>query len=169
MTIIIFNKLIFLKIYLIMSIVNLEDLEKLTEKLYGPQQDPTLTLYEQNITDSYVQNYNRYSELFEFFVTTNNPHCQFWVLNCLIKLVQQKYELLNIEEKANFRKIILFLFETKIDKIAATTFINGKFCLLLLNWMINDFPENWPSFIVDILGIVCNNNDEAGKIKKISI
>ncbi len=152
-----------------MSIVNLEDLEKLTEKLYGPQQDPNLTLYEKSISDSYVQYYNRYSDLFEFFVNTNNPHCQFWVLNCLINLVQQKYESLSTDEKANFRKIILFLFESKIDKIAATTFINGKFCLLVLNWMINDFPENWPSFFSDILAIVCSNNDEAGKIKKISM
>lgn len=151
-----------------MSIVNLEDLEKLTEKLYGPQQDPSLILYEKSISDSYVQNYNRFSELFEFFVNTNNPHCQFWVLNCLINLVQKKYESFKTEEKANFRKIILFLFESKIDKIAATNFISVKFCLLLLNWMINDFPENWPSFFIDILGIVCSNNDDAGKIKKIS-
>jgi len=151
-----------------MSIVNLEDLEKLTEKLYGPQQDPSLTVYEKNISDSYIQNYKRLSELFEFFVSTSNPHCQFWILNCLINLVQQKYELLDIEEKANFRKIILFLLESNINKIAATTFINGKYCLLLLNWMIKDFPENCPTFVGDILRIICSNNDEEAKIKKIS-
>ncbi len=151
-----------------MSIVNLEDLEKLTDKLYGPQQDPSLTLYEKNIFESYTQNYSKFTELFEFFVNTNNLHCQFWCLNCLINLLQKKYSTLSMDEKANFRKIIVFLFESKIDKITSTIFINGKFCLLLLNWMINDYPENWPTFINDILAIVVSKDDDTGRIKKIS-
>lgn len=151
-----------------MSIVNLEDLEKLTSKLYGPQQDPSLNTYEKNLSNSYLENYNRFGELFEFFVNSNNPHCQFWVLNCLINLVEQKYNLFTNEEKENFRRIILFLFESKIDKVSATPFINGKFCLLVINWMINDFPEHWPTFFKDILNIVINSSDEAGKMGRIS-
>ena len=151
-----------------MSIVNLEDLEKLTEKLYGPQQDPSLNLYEKSISDSYIQNYSLFTELFELFITTKSNHCQFWILNKLINLVQTKYNNFSDEEKLNFRKILLFLFENKIDKISSTTFINGKFCLLLINWMINDFPENWSNFFKDFMNLSLESSEEGGKIHKIS-
>ena len=152
----------------LMSIVNLVDLEKLTEKLYGPQTDNTLNLYEKELSESYLANHSKYTELFEFFIQTESVHCQFWILNNLINLVEKKYPILSSEEKENFRRIILFLFEHKISKINSTTYTSSKFCLFLLSWMKNDFPEAWSNFFKDILNIIYGATDDSLKIKMIS-
>ena len=151
-----------------MSIIKLEDLEKLTEKLYGPQQDNSLNIYENNISNSYFENHCKFSELFEFFIQTESVHCQFWIWNNLINLVEKKYSIFTSEEKANFRNIITHLFENKISKITSTPYTSSKFCLFLISWMKNDFPESWPTFFKDILKLVYSATDETIRIKMIS-
>jgi hypothetical protein len=151
-----------------MSIITLQDLEKLTEKLYGSQQDSSLNVFENNISNSYFENHSKFTELFEFFTQTESVHCQFWIWNNLINLVEKKYTIFTNEEKANFRSIIKYLFENKITKITSTPYTSSKFCLFLFSWVKNDFPELWPTFFKDIMKLIYMNTDEIIKIKMIS-
>ena len=74
-----------------MNSIPLEDLEKLTEILYGPKQDIKITEYANFLTDKYSNNYDSFEELFSYFIKTSNQHCQFWLLDLLVHIIKINY------------------------------------------------------------------------------
>lgn len=152
-----------------MSLVNLEELERITEKLYGPKQDVSITQLANSLTEAYTTNWNRFQELFEFFVKTNNLHCQFWIIDLLTYILNSQYKNFSPQDKEKFRNLLTSLFDNYIEKIISVTFIANKFGVLMINWLKHDYPENWPTFIKDFLGLIFNTQDENIKLMKMSM
>jgi hypothetical protein len=151
-----------------MNGINLVDLEKLTETLYGKQQDPSITEYSKLLVENYIKNYQKFEELLQFFINTNSQHCQFWLLHLLVEVVDANHMNFSTQEREQFRKYLMLLFTDYIGKITQQTFISNKFGLLLITWIKIDYPENWPTLFKDLLTAIFNSTDDAKKIAQIS-
>ena len=151
-----------------MNSIPLVDLENLTTTLYGPKQDKAITEYANNLAETYINNFNSFEELINYFIQTNNQHCQFWLLDLLVHIVETNYKNFPDETKEKFRKAILYLFDSLIVKITHLTFISNKFGLLFVIWIKHDFPEKWQNAFKEILSNIFSTSDENLKMKKIS-
>ena len=152
-----------------MNIINLEELERLTEKLYGPQQDAGLLNYSNMLKDNYINNFANFQELFQFFIESKSQHCLFWLLDLLTAIINSQYKAFPDELKAKFRELLVFIFENHIEKVFVVNFIETKFCVLLINWLKHDYPENWPNFFKDMISLIFNSKDENQKRLKVSL
>jgi hypothetical protein len=150
-----------------MNIINLDDLEVMTQNLYGPKQDPSISEYAKQLTEYYVSNYSFFPQLFDFFIKTNNQHCQFWLLDLLIHLVNSCYSGFQPDDKAKFREYLINLFQNHITKIQTATFISNKYGLLFINWLKHDYPENWPELVKDLVQLIFSTTDENLKMQKV--
>lgn len=152
-----------------MNIISLEELEKLTEKLYGPLQDPGLINYSNMLKENFISNFASFQQLFQFFIDSKSQHCLFWLLDLLTSMINSQYKYFPDDYKAKFRELIVFIFESHIQKVFIANFIETKFCVLLINWLKHDYPENWSSFFKDIITMIFNTTDENLKRLKVSL
>lgn len=150
-----------------MSIINLEELESLTVKLYGPKQDLQLLEYATMLKDRFVSEI-KFEELFEKLINTNNQNCQFWIFDLLIAIVNDQYKNFTNDQKAKFRELLIYVLENYTQKIFSVTFIETKFCVLFINWIKHDYPENWSTFFKDLIALIFNTNDENLKLFKVT-
>jgi hypothetical protein len=152
-----------------MNIITLEELEKLTEKLYGPLQDPGLINYSNMLKENFIGNFGNFQQLFQFFIDSKSQHCLFWLLDLLTSIINSQYKNFPDEYKAKFRELLVFIFENHIQKVFIANFIETKFCVLLINWLKHDYPENWPNFFKDMITMIFNTTDENLKRLKVSL
>lgn len=151
-----------------MSIINLRDLENLASKLYGPKQDTSLIQNANAIKEAYLQNFQKFSELFDYLINTNNQHCQFWIMDLLILLLNEKYKNFTAEHKEKFREVLLYIINNYIEKISSINFIENKLSVLMINFLKHDYPENCPNFFEIFIGSIFNTENENSKMLKVS-
>ena len=106
---------------------SLEELEKIITKLYGPHPDMNIAEYSNTQKEYYINNYQSFVELFEFIVKTNSQHCQFWLLDVLIGLVNTQYPNFSPEMKIKFQQILAYMIDTHINILCSVNFIANKF------------------------------------------
>jgi hypothetical protein len=150
-----------------MNGIRLEDLEKLTETLYGQKQDQSITEYSNLLAQEYINNPQKFEELLQFFIQTNNTHCQFWLLHLLIQIINTNRLKFSDDERQVWRKYLIALFNEYIQKITQATFISNKFGLLFITWIKIDYPEKWPTVFKDLMTNIFSSSDDT-KISKIS-
>jgi hypothetical protein len=150
-----------------MNGISLEDLEKLTETLYGQKQDQSITEYSNLLAQNYIVNYQKYEELLQYFIRSNNPHCQFWLLHLLIQVVNTNHSALSDTDREKIRKYLMLVYNDYIGKVTEKTFISNKFGLLFITWIKIDYPEKWPTLWKDLMGNIFNSPDDT-KLAKIS-
>jgi hypothetical protein len=150
-----------------MNGISLEDLEKLTDTLYGQKQDQSITEYSSLLAQNYINNYQKYEELLQYFIRSTNAHCQFWLLHLLIQVINKNQMSLNDSDREKIRKYLMLIFNDYIQKITQQTFISNKFGLLFITWIKYDYPEKWPGLFKDLMGDIFNSPDDT-KLAKIS-
>jgi len=151
-----------------MSIINLQDLEKLTSKLYEPSQDPSLIDNANRLKEAYVQNFYNFPELFDYLITTKNQNCKFWILDLLVVLLNTNYNNFTIEHKEKFREVFVFIIDNYIEIISAVKFIENKLCVLLINFIKHDYPENCPNFFELLINTIFKTENENLKLLKVN-
>jgi len=152
-----------------MNIINLADVENLTDKLYGNQPDASLMQYAGALKENYLNNPGGFVDLFSFVINSNKQHCLFWSLDLLSSLVNSRYETFSEEMKMKFRETLIFLVENQLEKIFSANFIVNKFSVLFINWLKHDYPENWPSLFKDLINSMVNTEDQNVRMLKASL
>lgn len=143
--------------------------EQLVSELYGPNCSQESLLFCQDVQNYYIENIINFEELFQSLLRTKIPHFKFWIIDTLIKLINQKYSLMTNDIKDRFRIALLNLFNYNIDIIFKESFIMNKFCLLFNNFIFYDFPENNNTIFNEILNNIYNTFDKNDKINKLNL
>ena len=179
------------------GIIDLIQLEKITENLYNPTNTNSTNstnttntnnttnttnnidflAYSNKIIESYTSllsaNNNidiPINELFNFLIQSNNQHCLFYILDLLVKLVNTNYTNLNTTNTSNIFKLkLLQLFHSHIRKLASLNFITNKYCLLVITYMKYDFPDTSPDYLKEFMHKITEENDSSNKILKIEL
>ena len=152
-----------------MSIINLQDLEKLTSKLYGPLQDPSMIENANRIKEAFLENFENFPQLIEYLIISKNQHCQFWILDLLILILNAKYtNYFNTENKEKFREAILYILSNYIEKISSVNFIENKLCVLMIDLIKHDYPENCPNFFEILISRIFKTENENIKMLKVN-
>ena len=143
--------------------------EQLVSELYGPNCSQESLHFCQDVQNNYIDNIINFEELFQSLIRTKIPHFKFWIVDTLIKLINQKYSTMTNDIKDKFRLALLNLFNYNIDIIFKESFIMNKFCLLFNNFIFYDFPENNNTIFNDILNNIYNTFDKKDKINKLNL
>ena len=147
---------------------SLTDLEKMTELIFrNPQLNPEFVKKSELLELMYEQNPSSFIQLFEFLITTNVETCQFWIMQLLIKITNNYFNLID-EDKIKFRNALLYLFDNCIEKLTNQQYIHSKFCVLYITWVKFDYPENWVEAFSGIIKCTNSTTDEKHKFLKLS-
>ena len=152
-----------------MSNENLSKIEQISAQLYGPNCDPQIIKFCQDVQNYYLINPDKFNELFQYLLNTKVPHFKFWLIDTLIQLIGQKYLNMNNETKNNFRQYLFNMFNINFETIFSETFVMNRYCLLFNKFIFYDFPENNNSIFNDILNNIYNTKDENQKINKLNL
>ena len=152
-----------------MSNENLSKIELISAQLYGPNCDPQIIKFCQDVQNYYLINPDKFNELFQYLLNTKVPHFKFWLIDTLIQLIGQKYLNMNNETKNNFRQYLFNMFNINFETIFSETFVMNRYCLLFNKFIFYDFPENNNSIFNDILNNIYNTKDENQKINKLNL
>ena len=150
-----------------MSNNQLLKVEQITQQLYGPNCNPDILKFSQDVQNYYKENNHKFEELFQALITTNNLHFKFWILDCLSQIILQKYTSMSKETRDKFRHALLNMFN--YEKIFTESFIVNKYCSLFNNFIFYDFPENNNSIFNDILNNIYGSKDDNEKISKLNL
>ena len=152
-----------------MSNENLSKIEQISAQLYGPDCDPQIIKFCQEVQDYYLINPDKFNELFQYLLNTKVPHFKFWLIDSLIQLISQKYLTMKEETKIIFRQSLFNMFNSNFEIIFSESFVMNRYCLLFNKFIFYDFPENNNSIFNDILSNIYNSKDEAQKINKLNL
>ena len=151
-----------------MSNENLLKVEQIVPQIYGPC-DPEVKNFCEEVQNYYINNYDKFNELFQCLLNTKVMHFRFWIMQTLIQLISQKYNNMANETKNNFRQFLLQMFNLDFDKLFKEYYIMQRYCLLFNKFIFYDFPENNNSIFNDILNNLYNCNDINQKLNKINL
>ena len=143
--------------------------EELVSELYGPNCSQESLHFCQDVQNNYIENIINFEELFQSLLKTKIPHFKFWIIDTLIKLINQKYSSMTNDIKDRFRLALLNLFNYNIDIVFKESFIINKFCLLFNNFIFYDFPENNNTIFNDILNNIYNTFENRDKVNKLNL
>ena len=143
--------------------------EELVSELYGPNCSQESLQYCQDVQNKYIENNNRFEDLFQSLINTRIPHFKFWIIDTLIKIINQKYSTMTKVIRDKFRQSLLNLFNYNIEIILKESFIINKYCLLFNNFIFYDFPENNNTIFNDILNNIYNTKELNIKINKLNL
>lgn len=152
-----------------MSKENILKIEQISPQLYGPNCDPQIINFCQEVQNYYLSNPDKFNELFQFLITTKVPHFKFWLFDTLIQLISQKYANMSNETKNNFRQELLNMFNSNFDTIFNESFVTNRFCLLFNKFIFFDFPENNNTIFDYILNNIFSTQDDFQKLKKLDL
>ena len=79
--------------------------EELVSELYGPNCSQESLQYCQDVQNKYIENNNRFEDLFQSLINTRIPHFKFWIIDTLIKIINQLFHL----KPYNYKEQILYL------------------------------------------------------------
>lgn len=150
-----------------MSNNQLIQVEQIAQQLYGPNNNPEILKFCQQVLDHYKENPHKFEELFQALITTNNLHFKFWILDSLSQIILNKYNSMSKETRDKFRQALLKMFN--YEKIFTESFIVNKYCTLFNNFIYYDFPENNNSIFNDILNNILGTKDDTEKISKLNL
>ena len=151
-----------------MSNENISKIEQLAPQLYGKYDPQTIKIC-QEMQNYYIQNNDKFEELFHYLLNTKVPHFKFWLLDTLIQIVNQKYLNMSKNTRDNYRLHILNMFNSNYENIFSEPFVMNRYCLLFNNFILYDFPENNNSIFNDILNNIYNTKDVNQKICKLNL
>ena len=113
-----------------MSNSNLSKIEQIVPQIYGPNCDPQVMKFCEDVQKYYLENTDKFYELFQYIINTKIPHFKLWLLNTLIEIINQKYANMSNETKNNFRQTIINIFKSNFEVIFSEQFIVKKYSLL---------------------------------------
>ena len=149
-----------------MSIENLSKIEQISAQLYGPNCDPQIVKFCEEVQNYYLVNPDKFMELFQFLLNTKVPHFKFWLIDSLIQLISQKYLTMKNETKNIFRQSLFNIFNSNFETIFSESFVMNRYCLLFNKFIFYDFPENNNSIFNDIINNIYNS-EEVQKLNKL--
>ena len=152
-----------------MSNSNLSKIEQIVPQIYGPNCDPQVMKFCENVQKYYLENTDKFYELFQYIINTKIPHFKLWLLNTLIEIINQKYANMSNETKNNFRQTFINVFKSNFEVIFSEQFIVKKYSLLFNKFIFYDFPENNNTIFNDILTDIYNAQDINQKINKLNL
>ena len=147
----------------------LKKVEQLIPEYYGPNYNIETVKFINDVADYYVDNPNKFVELFNNFISTEIKQYKLWILNTLIQMISKKYQNLDNNTKNNFRQCLLSVFSLDFDKIFNELFVIKKYCELFNNFIFYDFPENNNTIFNDILTNIYSTEDIIIKINKLNL
>ena len=145
----------------------LKKVEELIPEYYGPNCKNETIQFINNVSEYYIENPEKFVELFNNLVTTKIKQFKLWILNTLIQLISKKYQSLQNITKDNFRQYLINVFSLDFEKIFDEFFVIIKYCELFNNFIFYDFPENNDTIFNDILKNIYETNDIITKINKL--
>ena len=152
-----------------MSNDKITKIEQLAPQLYGPNCDPQVLNFCNEVKNYYLINNDKYKELFQCLINTNVPHFKFWLIDTLIQIVTEKYLNMSNNTKNNFRQSLLNIFNSDFEKIFNESFVTNKYCLLFNKFIFYDYPENNNTIFNDIIYNIYNTKDNAQKLSKLNL
>ena len=152
-----------------MSNSNLAKIEQIVPQIYGPNCDPQVIKFCEDVQQYYLINTDKFLELFQSIINTKIPHFKFWLLDTLIKIITQKYANMSNDTKNNFRQTIINIFKSNFEVIFSEPYIMKRYSLLFNKFIFYDFPENNNTIFNDILTDIYNAQDINQKINKLNL
>ena len=152
-----------------MSNDKITKIEQLAPQLYGPNCDPQVLNFCNEVKNYYLINNDKYDELFKCLINTNIPHFKFWLIDTLIQIVTEKYINMTNNTKNNFRQSLLNIFNSNFEKIFNESFVTNKYCLLFNKFIFYDYPENNNTIFNDIIYNIYSTKDNAQKLSKLNL
>ena len=150
---------------------NNEDLLKRVEKLipeyYGPNYNNETVNFINGVSEFYIQNPERFEELFNNLVTTKMKQFKLWLLNTLIQVISKKYVNFQNSTRDKFRQYLINIFSLDFEKVFDELFVIKKYCELFNNFIFYDFPENNNTIFNDILTNIYATKEINVKINKL--
>ena len=150
---------------------NNEDLLKRVEKLipeyYGPNYNNETVNFINGVSEFYIQNPERFEELFNNLVTTKMKQFKLWLLNTLIQVISKKYVNFQNSTRDKFRQYLINIFSLDFEKVFDELFVIKKYCELFNNFIFYDFPENNNTIFNDILANIYGTKEINVKINKL--
>ena len=147
----------------------LKKVEQLIPEYYGPNYNNETVKFIDEISNYYVNNPDKFIELFNNFITTEIKQYKLWLLNTLIQIISKKYQIMDNNTKNNFRQCLLSVFTLNFDKIFNELFVIKKYCELFNNFIFYDFPENNNTIFNDIFTNIYSTEDIIIKINKLNL
>ena len=145
----------------------LKRVEELIPEYYGPNYNNETVTFINGVAELYIQNPEKFIELFNNLVNTKIKLFKVWILNTLIQLISKKYTNFNNNLKENFRQYLLSFFSLDFEKVFDEYFVITKYCELFNNFIFYDFPENNNTIFNDILTNIYGTKDLNQKINKL--
>ena len=145
----------------------LKRVEELIPEYYGPNYNNETVTFINGVAELYIQNPEKFIELFNNLVNTKTKLFKVWLLNTLIQLISKKYINMNNNLKENFRQYLLSFFSLDFEKVFDEFFVITKYCELFNSFIFYDFPENNNTIFNDILTNIYGTKDLNQKINKL--
>jgi hypothetical protein len=152
-----------------MSDDRISKVEQLAPQLYGPNCDPQILKFCNEMKTYYLNNIDNYHELFKGLMNTNSMHFKFWIIDTLTEIINQKYKSMSKATKDAFRQSLLNIFNANFEKIFNESFVTNKYCVLFNKFIFYDFPENNNTIFNDIITNIYNTNEETQKLSKLNL
>ena len=147
----------------------LKRVEELIPEYYGPNYNNETVTFINGVAELYIQNPEKFIELFNNLVNTKTKLFKVWLLNTLIQLISKKYINMNNNLKENFRQYLLSFFSLDFEKVFDEFFVITKYCELFNSFIFYDFPENNNTIFNDILTNIYGTKDLNQKINKLHL
>lgn len=141
-------------------------LRTIVSSLYGPNPSQEIVSFCENQRQYYLDNISSFQILFSCLETSTDSYFIFWSLDLLNTLISLKYNNFSDQQKVLFRQWIENILMNSIA-ITSVSFTSNKLSLLIINWLVFDYPENYPVFWSNLITNIFNTQNQDNKIKKI--
>ena len=145
----------------------LKKVEELIPEYYGPNFNNETVQFINGVSDFYIQNPERFEELFNNLVTTKMKQFKLWLLNTLIQVISKQYLNFQNSTRDKFRQYLINIFSLDFEKVFDEIFIIKKYCELFNNFIFYDFPENNNTIFDEILSNIYSTKELNVKINKL--
>ena len=145
----------------------LKKVEELIPEYYGPNFNNETVQFINGVSDFYIQNPERFEELFNNLVTTKMKQFKLWLLNTLIQVISNQYLNFQNSTRDKFRQYLINIFSLDFEKVFDEIFIIKKYCELFNNFIFYDFPENNNTIFDEILSNIYSTKELNVKINKL--
>ena len=148
--------------------VPLSELESMVEILNkNPNAQNAVNVIDQ-VSNYYEANLRSYLELFDYFNKTKVDTCQFYILQILVKIINNNYTKYTNTDKNNFRSALFYNFDKCISRLTQKQYIVNKFSMLYITWLKYDYPEQWEDAFKVLLNSTYNSDNNHDKLLKLS-